>query len=130
MGSHLNNNVPNGRSVRWSDCVGQDRDICHVGTLSTSYKTSNTQFNPVTHCCLRMSLSCRMYPAGKVDISRYLAISGFPQSDHTIGKPKTNAGSLCSKSIAGLLTSSHPQMSASHLLGLQGPQQTPANCFL
>ena len=29
-------------------------------------------------------------------------------------------------SIADLLTSSHPQMSASHLLGLQGPQQTPA----
>ena len=28
------------------------------------------------------------------------------------------------QSIADLLTSSHPQMSASHLLGLQGPQQT------
>ena len=28
--------------------------------------------------------------------------------------------------VADLLTSSHPQMSASDLLGLQGPQQTPA----
>ena len=28
--------------------------------------------------------------------------------------------------IADLLTSSHPKMSVSHLLGLQGPQQTPA----
>ena len=33
-------------------------------------------------------------------------------------------------SIADLLTSSHPQMSASHLLGLQGPQQTPATTKL
>ena len=29
-------------------------------------------------------------------------------------------------SAAGLLSSSHPQSLASHLLGLQGPQQTPA----
>ena len=26
----------------------------------------------------------RMYPAGKVDMSRHLAIPGFPQSDHTV----------------------------------------------
>ena len=32
-------------------------------------------------------------------------------------------------SIADLLTSSHAQMSASHLLGLQGPQQSPAILF-
>ena len=31
--------------------------------------------------------------------------------------------------IADLLTSSHPQMSASHLLGLQDPQQTPASTW-
>ena len=38
-------------------------------------------------------------------------------------------GAFCQFSfwwIADLLTSSHPQMSASHLLALQGPQQTPA----
>ena len=40
---------------------------------------------------------CGMYPAGKVDISGHLAIPGFPQSDHTVGKPSA-------------------KMSASHLL--------------
>ena len=38
-----------------------------------------------------------MYPAGKVDISWQLAIPGFPQSDHTVGKPSADAGSLCSE---------------------------------
>ena len=38
-----------------------------------------------------------MYPAGKVDISQHLAISGFPQSDHTNGKLNADAGSLCSE---------------------------------
>ena len=56
------------------------------------------------------TLRYRVYLAGKVAISQHLATPGFPQCDHT----------------AGNLTSSHPQMSASHLLGLQGPQQTSA----
>ena len=43
------------------------------------------------------TLSCRMYSAGKVDISQHLAIPGFPQSDHTVGKPSADAGSLCSE---------------------------------
>ena len=64
-----------------------------------------------------ITLCCGMYPAGKVDISLHLAIPRFPQSDHTVGIPSADAGSLCS--IADLLTLSHPQMSASHLLGLQ-----------
>ena len=42
----------------------------------------------MTHCC-------GMYPAGKVDISQHLAIPGFPQSDHTVGKLSVDAGSLC-----------------------------------
>ena len=44
-------------------------------------------------------------------------VPGFPQSDHTVGKPSVDPGSLWS--LADLLTSSHPQISASHLLGLQ-----------
>ena len=40
---------------------------------------------------------------------------GFPQSDHTVGKPSADADSLCS------------ERSASHLFGLQGLQQTPAS---
>jgi hypothetical protein len=38
-----------------------------------------------------------MYPAGKVDISQHLAIPGFPQSDHNVGKLSANTGSLCSE---------------------------------
>jgi hypothetical protein len=48
------------------------------------------------------NLHCGMYPAGKhsagkVAISRHLAIPGFPQSDHTVGKLIADAGSLCSE---------------------------------
>ena len=44
-----------------------------------------------------VALLCGMYPAGKVDISQYLAIPGFPQNDHTVSKPSADAGSLCSE---------------------------------
>ena len=40
---------------------------------------------------------CGMYPAGKVAISQHLATPGFPQSDHTVGKPSADAGSMCSE---------------------------------
>ena len=33
-----------------------------------------------------VTLSCRIYPAGKVDISQHLAIPRFPQSDDTVSK--------------------------------------------
>ena len=42
-----------------------------------------------------VALRCGMYPAGKVYISQHLAIPGFPQSDHTVGKPSADTGSLC-----------------------------------
>ena len=44
-----------------------------------------------------VTLCCEMYPAGKVDICQHLAIPGFPQSDHNVGKPSADAGSLCSE---------------------------------
>ena len=44
-----------------------------------------------------VTLCCGMYPAGKVYISQHLAIPRFPQSDHTVGKPIADAGSLCSE---------------------------------
>ena len=37
-----------------------------------------------------------IYPAGKVDISRHLAIPGFPQSDHTVDKPSADTDWLSS----------------------------------
>ena len=44
-----------------------------------------------------VTLRCGMYPEGKVDISQHLAIPRFLQSDHTVGKPSADAGSLCSE---------------------------------
>ena len=44
-----------------------------------------------------VTLRCRMYPAGKVDISQHLVIPGFPQSDHSVGKHSADNGSLCSE---------------------------------
>ena len=41
-----------------------------------------------------VTLRYGMYPAGKVDISWHLAIPGFSQSDHTVGKLSADAGSL------------------------------------
>ena len=43
------------------------------------------------------NLRCGMYPTGKIAISQHLAIPGFPQSDHTVGKLSGDAGSLSSK---------------------------------
>jgi hypothetical protein len=43
------------------------------------------------------TLSCGMYPAGKVTMSQHLATPGFPQSDHTVGKLSVDAGLLCSE---------------------------------
>ena len=43
------------------------------------------------------NLHCGMYPAGTVTISQHLAIPGFPQSDHTVGKLSANTGSLFSE---------------------------------
>ena len=42
-------------------------------------------------------LCCGMYPAGKVAISQYLAIPGFPQCDPTVGKLSEDPGLLCSE---------------------------------
>jgi hypothetical protein len=38
-----------------------------------------------------------LHCAGKVAISQHLAIPGFPQSDHTVGKLSADAGLLCSE---------------------------------
>jgi hypothetical protein len=118
-------NVPAPKAVssqsgidRWSDCIGQDRDSRHLGTLSTilQHFTHNETQYPLL--LADVALCCGMYPACKVDISLHLAIPGFPQSDLTVSKPSADAGSLCSEDP---LTSSHPQMPAS--------QQTQANHF-
>ena len=58
---------------------------------------------------------------------QYLAIPGFPQSDQ---QAQCRHWFTVKHSKADLLTSSHPQNSSSHLLGLQGPQQTPAYALI
>ena len=46
-----------------------------------------------------ITLCWGMYPAGKVDIFWHLAIPGFPQSDHNVGKPSMDGGSLFSEAL-------------------------------
>ena len=42
---------------RWSNCIHQDRDNPHLGTLSTiPQHFTHKQWNPVIHCCSPMSL--------------------------------------------------------------------------
>ena len=83
--------------ARWSDCSGQDRDSHHLGKTINHHKTLHAQNE--THW---PTAACRchfrgMYRVGKVDISQHLAIPGFSPSDHTLGKPSLDAGSLCSE---------------------------------
>jgi hypothetical protein len=60
-------NVPSPKAVssqsainRWSDCIGPDRDSCHLGTLSTTLQhfthNASSLWNPVTQCCSAMPL--------------------------------------------------------------------------
>ena len=44
-----------------------------------------------------VALCCGMYPTGKINIFQHLATHRFPQSDHTVGKPSADDGSLCSE---------------------------------
>ena len=62
-----------------------------------SYNTSHTMKPSDPLLLTDVALRCRMYPAGKVDISRHLATPGFLQSDHTVGEPCAYAGLLCSE---------------------------------
>ena len=63
----------------------------------SSYNTSHTMKPSDLLLLANVPLHCKMYPAGKADISRHLATPGFPQSDHTIGEPSADTVSLCSE---------------------------------
>ena len=80
---------------KWSDCIGQDRDSHHLGTILQHFTHTMKPSDPLL--LPDVTLCCKMYPAGKVDISRHLAIPGFPQSDHTVSEPSADAGSLFSE---------------------------------
>ena len=99
-----------------------------------SYDTSHTmkvhyetQWPTAAHRC--HNLHWRMYPACKVDISQHLAIPGFPQSDHTVGKPSLDAGLLCSEAEH----TSWPQVllkyQPSNDLDYRSAQKDPASWF-
>jgi hypothetical protein len=62
-----------------------------------SYNTSHTMKPSDPLLLFDIPLRCGVYPAGKVDISQHLATLGFPQSNHTVGEPSADAGSLCSE---------------------------------
>ena len=61
-----------------------------------SHSTSHTMKPSDPLLLTDVTLRYGMHPAGKVDISQDLAIPGFPQSDHTVGKAIADTGSLCS----------------------------------
>ena len=72
-----------------------------------------------SHYCSPLALwaaGCLPWPES------HLATPGSPQSVDVDAKLRFNV----THSAAGLPSSNHPQILASHLLGLQGPQQTPA----
>ena len=78
---------------RWSDCIGQDRDSRHLGTLSTILQHFTHTMKPSDPLLLAdVTLRCGMYPADKVDISQHLATSGFPGNDYTVGEPSAESG--------------------------------------
>ena len=76
-----------------------------------SYNTSHTMKPSDPLLLANVTLLCRMYPAGKVDIAWHLAIPGFPQSDHTNcrqaqcvvkhSRPQLKTVLLCNNAIIG-----------------------------
>ena len=62
-----------------------------------SYNTSHTMKPSDQVLLADVTLRCRIYPAGKVDVFQHLAILGFPQSNHSVSKPSADAGLLCSE---------------------------------
>ena len=86
--------------------------INHPTTLHTHNET-------VTHCCSPMAICA----AGCILQAKLPSLDTQPPP----GSPRLTILSASSvRTLANLLTSSHPQMLASRLLGLQGLQQTPA----
>ena len=51
---------------RWSDCISQDRDSCHLGKLSTILQQFTHTMKPSDPLLLA---DVTMYPASKFDIS-------------------------------------------------------------
>ena len=76
---------------------------------------------------VKSALHCWMYPTAQITLSLTPSHPWLPpvQSDHTVSKLSADAGSLWNtvKQASRLQTSSHPQNSACHLLGLREPQQ-------
>ena len=98
------------------------------GTLSTilqHFTHNETQWSTAARRC---HFALR---DGKVNISQHLAIPspGSPRVTILLASP-VRMLVYCVVKHRRPLTSSRPQMSASHLLGLQGPQQTTAHLCL
>ena len=108
---------------RWSDSIGQDRNRCHFGTLSTillkTLHTHNETQWPTAACWCHFVLrgvSCRQ--------SWHLSTPSHP-----LVIPIVTI--LLASPVRTLVycvvkhSRPHPKMSASYLHWLQGPQQTP-----
>ena len=105
--------------------ICQDRDSHILVHYQPSYNTSHAMKPSDPLLQADVTLCCGMYCAGKVDISQRLPSSGSPRVTVLSASPvQTLVHSVVKYSRRPDLKSSW--MSASHLLGLQGPQQTQA----
>ena len=102
-------------------------------TLVCLFWSGTLHYTVLTHQRIPLLLAKRVLWAAwwiqqlKLLFLWYLSIPGFLQSDHTVRQAQCGRWFTVKHSKAGLQTSSHPQNSATHLLGLQGLQQTQAN---
>ena len=78
----------------------------------------------------KSALSWWMYPIAQTTLSPTPSHPWVPPEWPYCQQAQCGCWFTVKHSKAGLQTSSHPQHSASHLLGLQGLQQTPACLFM
>ena len=103
---------------RWSDYIGLDRDRLPSWRYQPSQYTSHTMKSSDPLLLADGTLRCGM-SLGKVAISRHLITLGVPPVWPYCRQAQCERWRSLKWSIADLLSSSHPHMSTSHLLGLQ-----------
>ena len=86
--------------------------------------------NKSHYCSPRVLWAAGCIQQPKLLFLQHLAIPGFPPEWSYCQPPQCWHWFTVKHSKAGLQTSSHPQNSASHLLGLQSLQQTSAKLFI
>ena len=89
----------------FQDCTGScHENVSNPKVVSSDLRSTNdltvlvrieiVTINHPTHCCLSMSLYAEgcILQANLTSLNTYLAITGFPQSDHTVSKLSADTG--------------------------------------